>query len=253
MSDHDHYFALVGYAAQAFHEVSGNDAVQTGIGLIQHKEERIADIFHGDGKALSLAAGKLLNKAALHGGQSELVQNGIDALYDLRKGRVRGEPEVGGVHERAVNGVVTAHEVHLRDKADGILHLVVFAVDVHTPEENLGIGFLIAGDGVYKGCLAGTGSAQKKDHVAGLDRHEDLAEQIASVQEIADRAVFDFYRETVFRRFRERQKLLDLFIGQDRVKAVIDQKRLAGGVLVAESPDQSGNNFREYPEPAPNL
>ena len=62
VGDDNDDFPAVRNSAQPFHEFAGNDAIQSGIRLIEDEQGRIADIFAGDGQTFPLSARKALHQ-----------------------------------------------------------------------------------------------------------------------------------------------------------------------------------------------
>ena len=133
----------------------------------------------------------------LDGRKAELFEDVVDASQQLGYTRIRGETQERGVEQRPIYRVIAAHQVQLGNKTDGVFHLVVFVIDVHTAQEDLRVCFFISGHGVDERGLSRSGTAQKKNHVSGLDIHKNLAQQVALVQKIPDSTILDPYGETV--------------------------------------------------------
>ena len=253
MCDDDDYLALVRDLPEPPHQVSRDDAVQAGVRLVENEEIWVGDVFHGYGKAFPLAARQFLDQTVLNAGESELLEDRVHAIVHNFICGISREPQDSCVLKREVDGVIVADQVLLGNKPDRVFHLVVFVVDVHAVQKNLGVRFFVACHCVDKSGLARAGTAEQQDHMAGLDIHENVAQQIASVEKITYGAVLDLHGQAVVRGLRALKERLVELGGEQRVIAVVSRERALGTEVAAEAPDQSRKALEKDPEPRPVL
>ena len=128
-------------------------------------------------------------------------------------------------------------------------HLVVLGVDILAVQHDLGVGLLVAVDGVDKRGLACAGAAQQQHQVALGDGHVDIPKQYLLLEGLDDGAVLQVYRQALV---------------HDRGAALVNQLRQlgldvihlpAGLVLLVEAPDQRGDEVQvgRNPQPQPAL
>ena len=89
--------------------------------------------------------------------------------------------------------------------------------------------------------------------MTGLDIHEDVAEQIALIKEIADSALFDPDGESVIRVVHAVEEGFIELRRKKRIISVVPCQCALGTEPVVKAPDQCGNALGEYPQPRPML
>ncbi len=165
-----------GLAADAADFAAHFDAeagVEVREGLVQEEAAGADDEGAGEGDALLLAAGELVDAAGAEAGHLDGGEGGFDALGNFGGGEAaffEAEGDVAGDGLMGPEGVALEHHAKLaavgRELGD------VFFVE----EDAAGVGLAEAGDGAEEGGFAAAGGAEEEEDFAGGDAKVEVVE-----------------------------------------------------------------------------
>ena len=177
--DDDAVLADLAEQVEEPHTLSG---IETGSGLVDDDERRVAEECDGDAEALAHAAGVAAQPLLAHVPQVGLAKQCLD---DALPRRTLREPfEDGEVVQQPLCAHGRVDAEFLREVAEGATHAVLFAQDVDLPRvqrgilqsDGAGVGLLEGGDRAHEARLARAVGAQEAEHAA-RDRERDIVQR----------------------------------------------------------------------------
>jgi hypothetical protein len=169
----DDGFSVVGEAFEKFDYAFGVVGGKAGSGLVEKKDRRVGDQFHGDVDALALAAAEdfafgRADARILFVADAEFFEEAVNALCDFGVGQVGAQ--LGRKVQGFADGKFGMNDVVLRNVAHLLAEQIVIAVEVRAVEQNVAGG----GRGVaverFEECgFSGAGRAHESDEFGGID------------------------------------------------------------------------------------
>ena len=245
MGDYDDDLALIGNHAKLLKQLPGHHAVQAAVRLVQDEQGGVGNELHGDGQALALAAGELGHQTVLYRGEAENLHHFFHPGIAVGSGKILWQAQGGRVDQGAVHAVGAAHQIQLRHEADIVLHFLVVLVHIGAVEHHLRLGLFVAVHGVQIGCFARAGAAQQQHHMAGLDIHVDIPQQICFFEKFGGGAFFQVHRQALIQH-------LGLGAGEEIGRFALDVLHGPQGLeLLIKAPQGRHDVFQQCPQNDP--
>ena len=178
VGDDEHDAAGVGELAQHRHHLAVQRGVQAGGRFVEDQQRRAGQEFECDRGAFALPAGELVDAGVGMLGHLELFEDLRDHLGAVLFGGVRREAQLGGIHQRLVDGQFAVYHVVLGNHADPGAQRRILGMDVVAFERDGAGGRMgVAGDLPRERGLAGAGGSDHRGQRAGASGDGDVVEQ----------------------------------------------------------------------------